>query len=47
MSSQRGKNSVNNAAEDRQGGFYVEALLFSLALWWGLLRTASRLAHRH
>jgi hypothetical protein len=38
---------VKQAAEDRRGGFYVEALLFSLALWWGLLRTASRLAHRH
>jgi hypothetical protein len=31
---------------DGHGGFYVETLLVSAALWWGLWRTGSRLSHR-
>lgn len=32
---------------DGQGrGFYVETLLLSAALWWGLWQAGSRLAHR-
>jgi hypothetical protein len=42
-----GRYAVNVQVEDRRGGFYVEAILVSLALWWGLFRTASRLVHRH
>jgi hypothetical protein len=32
-----------NELESTRGGFYVETLLLSLALWWGLWRSASRL----
>jgi hypothetical protein len=31
---------------DGPGGFYVETLVLSAALWWGLWRTGSRLSHR-
>lgn len=31
---------------DEHGGIYVETLLLSAALWWGLWRTGTRLSHR-
>jgi low temperature requirement protein LtrA len=31
---------------DGRGALSVETLLLSLALWWGLWRSASRLTHR-
>jgi hypothetical protein len=34
------------APTDGHGGFYVETLVVSAALWWGIWRTGSRLSHR-
>jgi len=40
-------HAVNKLDGDRRGVFYVEPLLLSLALWWGLWRSARRLTRRH
>jgi hypothetical protein len=40
-------DAVNELDGDPLGVVYVETLLLSVALWWGLWRSARRLTRRH